>query len=148
MSHVIVNAREAFYSVLNIHLSGVLTALLVVTWLVPRTTSAISAHSVYTIQPCTIPHHFMQSQIRTQGACLFSCNLPFVLLAEWLGSFTCYCSTQTRVSRESWHWRRKFSHLSHWDSNLRPFDHESGTLTTELSTFPIITHTCRNVTAV
>ena len=37
---------------LNIHRSAVLTAL---TWLVPRETDAVSAHSGYTIQPCTMP---------------------------------------------------------------------------------------------
>ena len=45
----------------------------------------------------------------------------------------CYCSnqgdTEIRVSVESWPWRRKFSHHSCWDSNPRPFDHQSGTLT-------------------
>ena len=28
---------------------------------------------------------------RMYCACVFSCNLPPTLLAEWLGSFTCYC---------------------------------------------------------
>ena len=38
---------------------------LVVTWLVPREThAAVSARSVYTIQPCTVSRHFMQSRIR------------------------------------------------------------------------------------
>ena len=36
---------------------------LVVTWLVPRETTAVSACSVYTIQPCTVPCHFMQSHL-------------------------------------------------------------------------------------
>ena len=38
----------------NIHQSGVLTAL---AWLVPRETAALSARSVYTIQPCTVSLH-------------------------------------------------------------------------------------------
>ena len=38
-----------------------------------------------------------------------------------------------RVRAESWHWRRKLSRRSCRDSNPRPFDHESGALTTELS---------------
>ena len=38
-----------------------------------------------------------------------------------------------RVSTESWHWRRKLLRRSCRDSNPRPFDHESGALTTELS---------------
>ena len=68
--------------------------------------------------------------------CVFSCNLPPVLLAEWPWSFACYCSNMGRggwngcwrVSTESWPWGRKFAHHSWWDLNLQPFDHESGTL--------------------
>ena len=41
--------------------------------------------------------------------------------------------TEIRVSTERRPWRRKFSHRSSRDSNLRPFNHESGALTTELS---------------
>ena len=37
-----------------------------------------------------------------------------------------------RVSTESRPWRRKFSRRSSRDSNPRPFNHESGALTTEL----------------
>ena len=44
-----------FYSTfLNIRRSGVLTAL---TWLMPHVTAAVSARSVYTIQPCTMSLH-------------------------------------------------------------------------------------------
>ena len=71
---------------------------------------------------------------------MFSCNLPPALLAEWPGFFTCYCGntgggtdTEIRVSTESRPWRRKFSRRSSRDSNPRPFNHESGALTTELS---------------
>ena len=54
-SHVILHERIAFYSAfLNIHRSGVLTAL---AWLVPHETAAVLARSVYTIQPCTISLH-------------------------------------------------------------------------------------------
>ena len=84
-SHVILHEWIAFYSAfLNIHRSGVLTAL---AWLVPHETAAISARSVYTIQPCTMSLH---AKPHTQGVCVFSCNLPPALLAEWPGSFTCY----------------------------------------------------------
>ena len=51
------NLREwiAFHSAfLNIHRSGVITAL---TCLVPHETAAVSARSVYTIQPCTMSLH-------------------------------------------------------------------------------------------
>ena len=64
----------------NIHRSGVLTALfgLMHAWLVSR---EIAARSVYTIQPCTMSRHFMERP-HTQGAFVFSCNLPLALLAE------------------------------------------------------------------
>ena len=87
---------NSFYSAfLNIHRSGVLTAL---AWLVPRICcqrESVSARSVYTIQPCTVSLH---AKPPTQGVCVFSCNLPPALLAEWPGSFTCYCSN-TGVER-------------------------------------------------
>ena len=41
--------------------------------------------------------------------------------------------TQIRVSPESRPWKRKFSRRSSRDWNPRPFNHESGALTTELS---------------
>ena len=54
-SHVILHEWIAFHSAfLNIHRSGVLTAL---AWLVPHESAAVSARSVYTIQPCTISLH-------------------------------------------------------------------------------------------
>ena len=45
--------------------------------------------------------------------------------------------TEIRVSTESRPWRRKFSRRSSRDSNLRPFNLESGALTTELSPQPL-----------
>ena len=54
-SHVILHEWIVLNSAfLNIHRSGVLTAL---AWLVPHETAAISVHSVYTIQPCTMSLH-------------------------------------------------------------------------------------------
>ena len=44
--------------------------------------------------------------------------------------------TEIRVSTESRPWRKKFSRRSSRDSNPRPFNHESGALTTELSPPP------------
>ena len=44
--------------------------------------------------------------------------------------------TEIRVSTESRPWRRKFSRHSCRDSNPRPFSHESGSLTTEISPPP------------
>ena len=62
---------NSFYSAfLNIHQSGVLTAL---AWLVPHETAAISALSEYTIH-----HHFMESHIRKVYVCLaVTCHLRF-----------------------------------------------------------------------
>ena len=74
---------------LNIHQSGVLTAL---AWLVPHETAAISAQVLctpYNHASC----HFMQSHIRKVYASLaVTCHL------HWPGSFTCYCSN-TGVER-------------------------------------------------
>ena len=73
---------------------------------------------------------------------MFRCKLLPALLAEWPGSFTCYCGSTgveripNWVSTQSWPWRRKLSRRSCRDSNLRPFNHESGALTTELSCTP------------
>ena len=77
--HVIIQELLAFYSAfLNIHPSGVLKRCLVVTWLVPREIAAVSARSVYTIQPCTMSRHFKQSHIRRVHACLaVACHLHF-----------------------------------------------------------------------
>ena len=51
---------------------------LVVTWLVPRETAADAVRSVYTIQPCTMSRHFMQSHIHWVHACLaVTCQLHF-----------------------------------------------------------------------
>ena len=69
-----------------IHQSGVLTVL---AWPVPQETAAISACSVYTVWPCTMLLH-AKPQVRKVHACL--ANRPPALLAEWLGSFTCYCA--------------------------------------------------------
>ena len=49
-----------------------------VTGLVPRETAAVSARSVYTIQPCNMSHYFMQSHIRRVHACLVvTCHQHF-----------------------------------------------------------------------
>ena len=51
MSDQLLTACVFVVVVFNIHLSGVLTALV---WLVPHETAAVSARSVYTIQPCSM----------------------------------------------------------------------------------------------
>ena len=54
-SHVIPHEWTTFYStLLNIHQSGALTVL---AWLVPHETAAVSACSVYIIQPCNMSLH-------------------------------------------------------------------------------------------
>ena len=52
---------------------------LIVTWLVPCETATILAHSVCTLQPCTMSHLFMQSHMhRRVHACLaVTCHLHF-----------------------------------------------------------------------
>ena len=76
---------------------------------------------------------------------MLSFNLPLAVLAEWPGSFTCYCDNtrvewipKKEVGTEIWSRRIKFSRRSYRDSNLGPFDHESGALTTELSPLRIL----------
>ena len=73
------------------------------------------------ISLCWEPH--------TQDAWVFSCNLPLARLAEWPGSFTCYCwgrtDTEIRDSTEHWPRRRKLSRRSWRDSNSTPFDEQS-----------------------
>ena len=102
-----------------------------------RNCSHLGASSVYTIQPS--PCHFMQSHIHKVYACL-AVTPATCILAEWPGSFTCYCGNtgggmdiKIRVSTESQPWRRKFSGHSCRHSNLWPFNHESSTLTTKPS---------------
>ena len=75
---------------LNIHRSGVLTALFCC-YMVNATWSCchLAAGSVYTILPRTSLKFY--SKPHTLGTCVFSCNLQPALLAEWPGSFTCYC---------------------------------------------------------
>ena len=77
---------DQLYSVfLDIHQSGVYSAgMASATW----NCSRLGASPVHTIQPCTMSLH---AKPHMWGACVFSCNLPLALLAEWPGSFTCYC---------------------------------------------------------
>ena len=89
----------------------------------PRETAAVSARSVYTIQPCTISRHFMQSHIRRVDACLaVTRHLHF-----WQND------RATAVKQGSNGYRNKSQHRKFFrrfcrDSLPRPFDYESGTL--------------------
>ena len=89
------------------------------------------------------PCHFMQSHIRKVHACLaVTCHLHFWQTDRALLRATAVTrggtDTEIRVGTESRPWRRKFSHRSCRDSNPRPFHHESGASTNELSTLPNI----------
>ena len=120
---------------MNIHRSGVLTAL---AWLVSHETAAVSAQVLctpYNHAPC----HFMQSHIRKVYACLaVTCHLHVWLNNRGLLRATGGTDTEIRVSTESWTWRTKFSRRSTSDSNPQTFNHESGALTTELSPPPVL----------
>ena len=75
---------------LNIHRSGVLTAL---AWLVPHETAAIAACSVYTIQPVIFSLSFLSVNVRGK-------------------SDVCLCavgSVQTAVKQGGKTWRMKLS---------------------------------------
>ena len=128
---------------LNIHRSGVLTAL---AWLVPHQTAAVSAQVLCTPYNHALCH-FMQSHIRKVYACLaVTCHLHFWQNDRDFLRATAVTQddtdTEIRVSTESGPWRRIFSRHSSRDSNPRPFNHESGALTTELSQlFPCISYT-------
>ena len=69
----------AFYSAFWISTKVVyIQCCLVVTWLVPLEAAAVLACSVCSIQPCTMSHHFMQSQIHRVHAYLaVTCHLNF-----------------------------------------------------------------------
>ena len=110
---------------------------MVVAWLVPHKTAAVSAQGLFTPYSHA-PCHFMHSHIRKVYACLaVTCHLHF-----WQNDRDLLCATA--VTREWNGYRnknqhrkstlgRKFSRRSSRDSNPRPFNHESGALTTELS---------------
>ena len=74
--HVIQMVDRSFFMVY-------LLSCLVVTWLVPRETAAVSARFVLcTIQSCTRSRQSTQSHKRRVAAYVFSCNLPSALWAE------------------------------------------------------------------
>ena len=121
----------------NIHRSDVLTAL---TWLVPHENCCrLGAFCVH----YTTTHHVTScklSHIRKVHACLaVTYHLHFCQNDR---SFTCYCDNTgverqpKRVNTERSVNRRTFSRRCSTDSNPRPFNHEPGALTTELSALP------------
>ena len=60
------------------------------------------------------PHHATSCKATYIGYSSFSCNMPPALLAEWPGSFTCYCGNMgvewilKWVITKHWPWWRKF----------------------------------------
>ena len=108
-----------FYSAFfNIHRSGVLTAL---AWLVPHESAAVSARSVYTIQPCTMSLHAKPHLLKVYACLAVTCHLHFwqddrdllratAVTQGWNGY-------RNRSQHRSWLWRRKFSRRSRRDSN-------------------------------
>ena len=91
----------------------------------------------------SFPDRFPHRLHGVKSICVLSCNLPPALLAEWPGSFTCYCgnlglerapnkSQHTKLTLER---KKKISLCSCRDSNLQPFHHESGALTNKLSKY-------------
>ena len=101
----LVNAGSIRRAFLNIHRNSVLTRL------VPRETAAVSAHVLctpYNHAPVCLSLQFY-SKPYTKGACVFSCNLPPALLAEWPGSLTCYCGLF--ISK-----RKERKNASNWSS--------------------------------
>ena len=126
---------KLFIVFLNVHQSDVLTTLFGcymagAMW----SYCCLSAHSVYTIQPCTsLQCHFIPSHLHRVHVCLaVTCHLHF-----WHNDrdfFMCYCS-DTRWNgylNESQHRKlnleKIFSHHSYWDLNPWLFNHESSTV--------------------
>ena len=102
----------------------------------------LGAGSVYTIQPCTMSRHFMQSHIRRMHACLaVSCQLLFLQNDRDLLRATAvtrgWSGYRKKESAQEADPGEENSCRSSRDSILRPFHHESGALTTELSPLPL-----------
>ena len=62
----------------------------------------------FLINSHTMPGHHIVSPLwlrQVKDVCVFWCNLPTALLAEWLGSFTCHCGNKgvERTPNESQH---------------------------------------------
>ena len=115
------------------------TKVTALAWLVLHQTTAVSVQVLCTPYNYA-PSHFMQSHIRKVCTCLaVTCHLHF-----WQNDWDLLCATAVTLgwngywnkSAQRRPWRMKFSHCSCRDLNPRPFSHESGTLTTELSSAP------------
>ena len=136
-----VTAVSAF---LKIHWSGVLTALLSLLhgWCHMKLLLSLC---IFCVRHTTM-HHFTVSlhlKPHTWGACVFSCNLPPAPF--WQNDWDLLhasvvtrggTNTKIRIGTESWFQRRKFSCHSCRDSNLQPFDHNSGAVPLSYHCFP------------
>ena len=56
----------------------------------------------------------LYSKPHTQGTCVFNCNLPPALLAEWPRSFTCCCGKTGVEQIPKWESAQK---VDHWEEN-------------------------------
>ena len=108
-----------FIAFLNIHQSGVFTVLLVVTWMGPHETAAVSVHSLYL-------------------GCLH--NLPPAHLAECPRSFMCYCRNTGMKQIPKYESAQKVANrrkkIFCQDLNPWSFNHESSVQTTKQSHLP------------
>ena len=89
------------------------------------------------VHHATMLHATSCKDIRKVYACLaVTCHLTFLQNDRDLLRATVVTGggtdTEIRVSTESRPWRRKLSRRSSRDSNPRPFNHESGALTSEV----------------
>ena len=123
--------------------SGVLTAL---AWLVPHETASVSAQVLY-IPYNHAPCHFMQNHIRKAYACsAVTCHLHFWQNDRILLRATAVTRGWNGYRNKSQH--RKLTMEKNnlpsllRDSNPRPFNQESGDLTTELSRSLILCILC------
>ena len=128
-------------TIFNIHWSGYSAVWLLHGWCQVKLLP-FGACSVYTIQPCL---SFVSSHLKphTLSACVFSCNMPSALLAEWRGSFACYSSNIGVEWILRWESAQKVD-LSEDISPAaparpwRPFDHKSGAQPPSYSHSPCI----------
>ena len=114
---------------------------LVITWLVPCKTAAISVHILCT--PCSHAHVYSVTSCKATYIgcmCVFSCNLPPALLAEQLGSSICYCGNMG----VEWILKEESAQkIDHGEENYPTapqtpwyFHHDSGTLPVSYSLSP------------
>ena len=128
--HVILHEWQDFYSpfFFNIHRSGVFTVL---AWLVPHETAAVSAQVLFA--PYVLSH-FMQSHICKVYVCLaVTYHLHFWQNGQDLWHATVVTQGWNRYRNKSQHRKLTLEKKILPPLHLWPFNHESSTLTSELS---------------